>query len=65
MEKLAEVACRNCKMVSSDTIVCKNCGSSDLTKNWYGYIVVLDPEKSEIAKALGIKNPGKYALRVD
>lgn len=52
-------------MISSDAIVCKNCGSSDLTKNWYGYIVIIDTEKSEIAKTLGIKNPGKYALRVD
>jgi DNA-directed RNA polymerase subunit E" len=48
-----------------DTIICKNCGASDLTKEWYGYIIILDPEKSEIAKMLGIKSPGKYALRVD
>lgn len=62
---MADVACRSCKLISSDAIVCRNCGSSDLTKNWYGYVVVLDPERSEVAKNLGIKNPGKYALRVD
>lgn len=52
-------------MISSDAIVCKNCSSSDLTKNWYGYIIILEPEKSEIAKMLSIKTPGKYALKVD
>ncbi|MCS7130418.1 MAG: DNA-directed RNA polymerase, subunit E'' [Archaeoglobaceae archaeon] len=62
---MAELACRSCKFVSVDAIICKNCGSSDLTKEWYGYLIVLDPERSEIAKALGIKTPGKYALRVD
>lgn len=62
---MAELACRICKLITSNVIVCKSCGSSDLTKNWYGYLIILDPEKSEIAKSLGIKNPGKYALRVD
>ncbi|HDN74459.1 MAG TPA: DNA-directed RNA polymerase subunit E'', partial [Archaeoglobus sp.] len=37
---------------------------SELTKEWYGYIIVIDPEKIDIAKRLGIKIPGKYALRV-
>lgn len=62
---MAELACRNCKYINSDAIVCKNCGSTDLTKEWYGYLIILDPGKSEIAKNLGITNPGKYALRVD
>ncbi|MEM0301839.1 MAG: transcription elongation factor subunit Spt4 [Archaeoglobaceae archaeon] len=62
---MAELACRICKYINPDAIVCKNCGSSDLTKEWYGYLIILDPEKSEIAKSLGINNPGKYALRVD
>jgi len=61
---VAELACRSCKFINIDTQVCKNCGSSELTKEWYGYIIVIDPEKSEIAKRLGIKIPGKYALRV-
>lgn len=65
VKKLAEFACRICKYINVDAIICKNCGSSELTKEWYGYLIVIDPEKSEIAKNLGIKTPGKYALRVD
>ena len=61
---MAELACRNCKYINIDTNVCKNCGASELTKEWYGYVIIIDPEKSEIAKRLGIRIPGKYALRV-
>ncbi len=59
-----EVACRNCKFINMDSSACKNCGSTDLTKEWYGYVIIIDPEKSEMAQKLGIKLPGKYALKV-
>jgi len=61
---MSELACRKCKFININSDVCKNCGSADLTKEWYGYVVVIDPEKSEIAKKLGIKIPGRYALKV-
>ncbi|HDD36282.1 MAG: DNA-directed RNA polymerase, subunit E'' [Archaeoglobaceae archaeon] len=61
---MVELACRNCKYINIDSKVCKNCGSTELTKEWYGYVVIIDPEKSEIAKKLGINLPGKYALKV-
>ncbi len=61
---MTELACRRCRFINIDTDVCKNCGSTDLTKEWYGYVVIIDPEKSEIAKRLGIRVPGKYALKV-
>lgn len=50
-------------MVSSGPI-CPNCKSSNLSSDWSGLLIVIDPEKSEIAKKLNIKAPGKYALRV-
>jgi DNA-directed RNA polymerase subunit E" len=34
------------------------------SKNWSGFLIVVDPEKSEIAKELKITLPGEYALRV-
>ncbi len=61
---MTELACRKCKFINLNTDVCKNCGSTELTKEWYGYLVVIDPERSVIAKKLGIKIPGKYALKV-
>lgn len=50
-------------MVSSGPI-CPNCKSSNLSSDWSGLLIVIDPENSEIAKKLNIKTPGKYALRV-
>jgi DNA-directed RNA polymerase subunit E" len=40
------------------------CQSSSLSEDWSGYLVIVDPLKSEIAKLLGIKRPGKFALKV-
>jgi DNA-directed RNA polymerase subunit E" len=34
------------------------------SKNWSGFLIVVDPENSEIAKELQIHLTGEYALRV-
>jgi transcription elongation factor SPT4 len=34
------------------------------SKNWSGFLIITDPENSEIAKELQIQLPGEYALRV-
>ena len=44
--------------------VCPNCHSTDLTAEWSGLVIILDVERSQVAKALNIKKPGKYALKV-
>ncbi|MEM2878688.1 MAG: transcription elongation factor subunit Spt4 [Candidatus Hadarchaeales archaeon] len=60
---MIERACKNCKFVTEEK-VCPNCGSNSLSKDWTGYVVVLDPSGSEIAKRLGVDKPGRYALKV-
>ena len=55
-------ACRECKYVVKQGNKCPICGSEDLTEKFYGMVIIVDPEKSEIAKLLGIKTPGQYAL---
>ena len=60
---MKERACRNCKSITEGS-VCPLCGGASLSEDWIGYVVVLDPENSEIAKRLKISQPGKYALRV-
>jgi len=62
---MVELACKRCKFINIDAEVCKNCGSTELTKEWYGYVIILNPDKSEIAKKLDIKTPGRYALKVE
>jgi DNA-directed RNA polymerase subunit E" len=44
--------------------VCPICGSSSLSKDWGGYVIVIDPKGSVIATKLGITLPGRYALKV-
>ncbi len=58
-------ACRKCKsLVPREATRCPVCGSTDLSDDWEGAIIVLDPEKSRIAKSLGIEKPGRYAIKV-
>jgi len=55
--------CRKCRMFTSEK-KCPMCHSTDLSVSWKGLAVIIDP-KSEIATALNVKNPGRYALFVD
>ncbi len=59
-----EKACKVCRFIISQGDVCPMCGSTTLTNKWNGYIVILNSEKSEIAKKLNIKANGTYALNV-
>jgi len=55
-------ACTRCHRIMEDErcVIC-NVATS---KNWSGFLIVVDPEKSDIAKELKINLPGEYALRV-
>ncbi len=57
-----EMACRKCKFITTGK-VCPACKSSDLTRDWNGIVLVVDPANSQIAKTLGITEKGKYALK--
>jgi len=60
---MARKVCKNCKMfVTGD--VCPACKRNQFTTTWRGRIVILDPEKSEIAKKIGATMPGEYAIKV-
>jgi len=59
-----EKACRNCRLIMSQGDVCPICGKTNMTSKWTGYVVVLNVEKSEIAKKFGLKINGSYALHL-
>lgn len=59
-----EKACRTCRKIVEDAKECPSCGGTTFTTFWRGYIVIANPEKSEIAKKMGIMTPGKYALQL-
>jgi DNA-directed RNA polymerase subunit E" len=56
-------ACRNCRFITEGEI-CPVCKGNSMSDEWFGYVVIIDPVNSEIAKRLNITHPGRYALRV-
>lgn len=59
------IACRECHFVNDpDAQSCELCGSSSLTEDWAGYVVITDVENSEIAEEMNVDEPGSYALKV-
>ncbi|MDR0524147.1 MAG: DNA-directed RNA polymerase, subunit E'' [Candidatus Methanoplasma sp.] len=55
-------ACKQCYFVTEgDT--CPRCGGQT-SKEWQGLVAVVDFEKSDIARKMGIAANGKYALKV-
>ena len=62
---MVDQACKNCRLIITQGKVCPVCGSDQLTTKWSGYIVILNSEKSEIAKKMGIKVNGTYAISIN
>lgn len=58
-----EKACKIClRIYEGDE--CPNCGAKETTDSFRGRIIVINPEKSEIAQKLNIKKKGMYAIKV-
>jgi DNA-directed RNA polymerase subunit E" len=60
---LKELACRKCRTLTTEK-ACPNDGSTELSNEWSGLIIIINPAKSQVAKTLGIVKPGRYALKV-
>jgi len=55
-------ACKNCSFIS-ELEKCPKC-NNPTSKDWQGYVIIIDYNISEIAKRMGVNVNGKYALRV-
>jgi len=60
---MAKKVCKKCKLFVSGS-ECPLCHGKEFTENWKGKIIILDAERSEIAKKLGIKSKGEYAIKL-
>jgi len=60
------LVCRDCHSVidDADAEICPTCGSSSLTDDWDGYVIIVHPGDSEIAHEMEVTEPGEYALKV-
>lgn len=60
---MSERACANCHFITKEN-VCPKCRSTSLSEDFGGIVVVFDPANSAVAKAMKIKDKGRYALKV-
>ncbi|PHP46093.1 DNA-directed RNA polymerase subunit E'' [Methanosarcinales archaeon ex4572_44] len=60
---MVEKVCRVCHRVVSGQS-CAICGSTSFSTDWSGYVIIIDPKHSQIARTMGLKLAGKYALKV-
>lgn len=60
---MSEKACANCHFLTREN-VCPKCKSTSLSDDYSGLVIVFDPEGSAIAKAMNIKEKGRFALKV-
>ncbi|OIO41157.1 DNA-directed RNA polymerase subunit E'' [Candidatus Pacearchaeota archaeon CG_4_9_14_3_um_filter_31_7] len=55
--------CKKCKLIFKGT-ECPICHSTNLADGFRGKIIIIDPENSELAKKLNIKQKGEYAIKI-
>jgi DNA-directed RNA polymerase subunit E" len=60
---MSEKACVNCHFITKEN-VCPKCRSTSFSEDFGGVVIVFDPENSAVAKAMKIKDKGRYALKV-
>ncbi|WP_436903678.1 transcription elongation factor subunit Spt4 [Halovenus halobia] len=60
------LVCRDCHRIQQNEEIeaCVACGSTSLTEDWAGYVVISHPEESDIAEEMEVTEPGQYALKV-
>lgn len=63
---MSERVCKDCRrlMDDDDAVFCGACGSTSLSSDWSGRVVIVDPDGSEIAAEMDVPEPGEYALQV-
>ncbi len=59
----SQKACKACKTVFEEA-KCPQCGSQEFSEHFKGAIIILQPDKSEIAKKININKSGIFAIRL-
>lgn len=56
-------SCKKCKTIYRGKDACPKCSSKEFTEGFKGKIMVTNPEKSEIANKLNLKEKGEFAIK--
>ena len=60
---MGQKACKKCKSLV-DGSKCPKCGSQEIAENSKGIVHILNPEQSEVAQNLKIKEKGSFAIKL-
>ena len=60
---MSEKACTNCHFITKEN-VCPKCRSTSFSEDFGGVVIIFDPANSAVARAMKIKEKGRYALKV-
>lgn len=60
---MTKKVCKTCRIFVEGN-QCPLCKKNQFSDNWKGRLVVVNVEKSEIAKKIGITVKGEYAIKV-
>jgi len=60
---MTEKACSTCHLITTGNI-CPRCKTPTLSDDFTGLVIIFDQKDSAIAKAMNIKEKGRYALKV-
>ncbi|MEM3405980.1 MAG: transcription elongation factor subunit Spt4 [Candidatus Pacearchaeota archaeon] len=58
-----EKACKVCKTIYEEER-CPNCNNQEYSEDFKGKMIILNPEKSEVAKNLKITKRGNYTIKI-
>ena len=56
-------ACKQCHLIVEEGEICPRCKGA-LSMEWQGYAIIIEAGRSDIARQIGVKENGKYALKV-
>lgn len=59
---MVKKACKECRAIYEGD-KCPKCGGQNSSDSWKGRVIITNPEQSEIAKKLKIKEKGVYAIK--
>lgn len=60
---MSEKACTACRTLTKEN-TCPKCKTSSLSDDFSGLVIIFDPSGSAIAKAMGVNEKGRYAIKV-
>lgn len=60
---MAKKVCKKCRLLFEGSS-CPICKGEQFGDGWKGRVIIVDVNKSEVAKKIGVTTKGEYAIKV-